>query len=566
MSFIKEAKNSENIRFHFNSAYVNHTLDVGHIHWRTEQVLTDPMLLNGIALEFAPMQNLLSFTEFTAETYTNERFNNNPLRVTQYFRFLLGNMSKWALDIGIDIGVSNVTPTWVSVLGFSYQSGSFSLSDRDNDKIPDKYDDCPDRPEDYNGFEDKDGCPDAEIYTPPIASNEAMIYLKEGISNEEQGNYNIALEKYQIAMKIAKDDSLIEEAHQCYANLISKMKAEEKADKDNDGIVDIQDNCPEEAEDIDNWEDEDGCPDLDNDNDGILDVVDLCPNEAENYNKYIDDDGCPDELDINALTGDIVYFDTNSSIIKEEFYPILEHIADFITEHPDLIFQIQAYADTRGTIYHNRDLSRERAQAVKDYLISLEVPETQLTIIGLSETNSFTLDSTPKEQKENRCALVQILLSEIPSEHNPCSIHVSSWQDITKAETEWKQLIDRNYDAYIVPTKLENKESWYRVFVGNYNNKKSSKPLLVQIQNLQGVTSAQTLTLPYGILINTYDDKEKALEEKIRLSSDGYYPYIIWENNFYYVFVGAYKSISEAQPLLKSLEQNNLKHYSIVLR
>ncbi len=83
---------------------------------------------------------------------------------------------------------------------------------------------------------------------------------------------------------------------------------------------------------------------------------------------------------------------------------------------------------------------------------------------------------------------------------------------------------------------------------------------------MQGVTSAQTLTLPYGILINTYDDKEKALEEKIRLSSDGYYPYIIWENNFYYVFVGAYKSISEAQPLLKSLEQNNLKHYSIVLR
>jgi len=65
-------------------------------------------------------------------------------------------------------------------------------------------------------------------------------------------------------------------------------------DNDNDGIPDAIDLCPDEAEDIDNFEDRDGCPDIDNDNDGILDVVDKCPNEKEDMDNFQDDDGCPD--------------------------------------------------------------------------------------------------------------------------------------------------------------------------------------------------------------------------------------------------------------------------------
>ncbi len=48
-------------------------------------------------------------------------------------------------------------------------------------------------------------------------------------------------------------------------------------DKDNDGIADAQDTCPTEAEDVDNFQDNDGCPDPDNDGDNVLDPDDKCP-------------------------------------------------------------------------------------------------------------------------------------------------------------------------------------------------------------------------------------------------------------------------------------------------
>jgi len=50
-------------------------------------------------------------------------------------------------------------------------------------------------------------------------------------------------------------------------------------------------------EDLDRFEDEDGCPDLDNDDDGILDPEDACPMSPETVNNYKDEDGCPDEAD-----------------------------------------------------------------------------------------------------------------------------------------------------------------------------------------------------------------------------------------------------------------------------
>lgn len=65
-------------------------------------------------------------------------------------------------------------------------------------------------------------------------------------------------------------------------------------DKDKDGIPNRVDDCPEDPEDEDDFEDEDGCPDLDNDEDNVPDVDDGCPNDAEDRDGWEDDDGCPD--------------------------------------------------------------------------------------------------------------------------------------------------------------------------------------------------------------------------------------------------------------------------------
>jgi outer membrane protein OmpA-like peptidoglycan-associated protein len=66
------------------------------------------------------------------------------------------------------------------------------------------------------------------------------------------------------------------------------------ADNDHDNIPDASDRCPNSAEDVDNFEDADGCPEADNDQDGIPDASDRCPDQAEDKDGFQDEDGCPD--------------------------------------------------------------------------------------------------------------------------------------------------------------------------------------------------------------------------------------------------------------------------------
>jgi outer membrane protein OmpA-like peptidoglycan-associated protein len=75
-------------------------------------------------------------------------------------------------------------------------------------------------------------------------------------------------------------------------------------DDDKDGVPDASDKCREEAEDLDQFEDTDGCPELDNDNDGKNDADDKCPNEAEDPDDFEDADGCPDLDNDNDGTPD----------------------------------------------------------------------------------------------------------------------------------------------------------------------------------------------------------------------------------------------------------------------
>jgi len=74
-------------------------------------------------------------------------------------------------------------------------------------------------------------------------------------------------------------------------------------DSDGDGVVDKDDMCPAEPEDMDGVGDHDGCPENDQDGDGILDGfseaerLDQCPEEPETFNGIEDEDGCADQGD-----------------------------------------------------------------------------------------------------------------------------------------------------------------------------------------------------------------------------------------------------------------------------
>jgi len=67
-------------------------------------------------------------------------------------------------------------------------------------------------------------------------------------------------------------------------------------DPDGDGIIGASDSCPEKPENVNRWQDEDGCPDEipDTDSDGLNDVADKCREQPEDVDKFTDEDGCPD--------------------------------------------------------------------------------------------------------------------------------------------------------------------------------------------------------------------------------------------------------------------------------
>jgi outer membrane protein OmpA-like peptidoglycan-associated protein len=87
-------------------------------------------------------------------------------------------------------------------------------------------------------------------------------------------------------------------------------------DRDADGVFDSADQCPDEPEDLDRFEDENGCPEPDNDRDGIRDTADQCPLEPETMNSWQDEDGCPDT--IPDTDGDGIRDDTDQCVEQPE--------------------------------------------------------------------------------------------------------------------------------------------------------------------------------------------------------------------------------------------------------
>ena len=166
-------------------------------------------------------------------------------------------------------------------------------SDLDNDGIADADDRCPRAPEDRDGYEDLDGCPD------PDNDGDGVPDEKDQCRREAETKNGI--QDDDGCPDADGDGDGVEDARdQCGGEKEDRDGFEDDdgcddPDNDKDGQRDADDKCRNEAEDRDGFEDDDGCPDLDNDDDGLLDARDKCPNEPETRNGFEDDDGCPDE-------------------------------------------------------------------------------------------------------------------------------------------------------------------------------------------------------------------------------------------------------------------------------
>jgi outer membrane protein OmpA-like peptidoglycan-associated protein len=244
-------------------------------------------------------------------------------------------------------------------------------ADKDGDGIPNDVDKCPSEPEDKDGFQDDDGCPD------PDNDNDGIPDALDKCPNE------------------AEDKDGFEDSDGC-----------PDLDNDKDGVPDALDKCPNETEDKDGFEDNDGCPDPDNDKDGIPDTIDKCPNEPETVNKYKDEDGCPDEVpaEVKKFTGviDGINFKTGSAEILPGSFAILDRALKVLQDYPDVNLEISGHTDNKGRSSYNLTLSQHRADSVKLYFVSRGIASSRLMSIGYGKDRPIADNATSTGRATNR--------------------------------------------------------------------------------------------------------------------------------------------------------------------
>ena len=254
--------------------------------------------------------------------------------------------------------------------------------DPDRDGICGDKDKCPNEPEDYDGFEDEDGCPeDQDIDGDGIMDSSDLCPTEP----EDKDNYQ-------------DNDGCPE------------------LDNDLDGVVDKDDKCINEPEDPDGFQDEDGCPDNDNDNDGFTDLQDYCPNTPGVQQD--EEPGCPrkyvgvvvrtDKIEINQQ----IHFEFDSDVIRPESYPILDTVAQVLKDYPNITIEIQGHTDSTGPADYNYWLSHDRAKAVMEYLIKKGIDPSRLTYQGYGETCPIASNRTPEGRAKNR--RVEFIRTDVP--------------------------------------------------------------------------------------------------------------------------------------------------------
>lgn len=255
--------------------------------------------------------------------------------------------------------------------------------DTDGDGIPDKNDGDPRRPEDYDGFQDFDGIPD------PDNDQDRIPDIDDKAPNNP-------------------------EDHDGYLD----TDGIPDPDNDGDGIKDADDNCPgtdgtvaqgtDTKEDIDGYNDEDGCPDPDNDGDGILDKDDKCPNEAETFNGYEDEDGCPDtkpEIDVGmgqAIVLEGVFFASGSATLSPDSRYTLDKVVRTMRDMSELEVEIRGYTDNTGSYQGNVNLSKRRAESVKEYLVRNGIAPYRIVTKGFGPEDPIAPNTTRDGRAKNR--------------------------------------------------------------------------------------------------------------------------------------------------------------------
>jgi OOP family OmpA-OmpF porin len=232
--------------------------------------------------------------------------------------------------------------------------------DSDGDGIPDDIDRCPLDPEDFDGFQDEDGCPD------PDNDGDGIVDKVDACPNTPGPITN---------------------------------RGCPVLDRDGDGVPDDQDRCPDQPGPKENG----GCPDADRDGDGIVDRLDKCPDDPGPA-----PDGCPKKYTLVEVKKDRivikqqVHFQTAKWAVLPDSFPLLDQVVQVLRDYPKMRISIEGHTDAVGGEAANMKLSRARAESVRTYLSGKGIASDRLEATGFGPTKPIASNKTEKGRGQNR--------------------------------------------------------------------------------------------------------------------------------------------------------------------
>jgi OOP family OmpA-OmpF porin len=145
-------------------------------------------------------------------------------------------------------------------------------------------------------------------------------------------------------------------------------------------------------------------PRKDSDGDGVFDDRDKCPDTP--LGVAVDADGCPRR---GSATLQGVTFEFDSARLTGESKPVLDEVAADLKKYRRLQVELQGHTDSKGSDAYNLKLSEQRAQSVRDYLLSQGVGSQQLVAEGYGETEPVADNKTEAGRAENRRVVMQVI-------------------------------------------------------------------------------------------------------------------------------------------------------------
>ena len=284
--------------------------------------------------------------------------------------------------------------------------------DRDADGVQDSEDACADVP----GLIELQGCPDADAdgiidkddLCPEVAGLAGFKGCPDtdgdGIQDSEDSCPDVAGTLEHQGCPDKDGDTVIDSEDLC-PDLPGSVAKNGCPDSDGDGIFDNEDKCPELSGPTENL----GCPYTDSDGDGVIDLNDECvliPGVVENK-------GCPEikeeEQEILNTAFTNLEFESGKAKIALSSYTSMVELANLLKLKPDWKLHIVGHTDNVGNRTTNVRLSKERAQAVADFLIAQGLGEERFIVEGLGPDHPVADNATKEGRKANRRVELEVI-------------------------------------------------------------------------------------------------------------------------------------------------------------